>query len=124
MVRQQLVENLDRGQANAALSLGMTELAAFRLIVLPQAFRTVIPPLGNLLIAMIRNSAIVGASLLALPDLMKQARIIESRTFQTHAAFLWAALGYLLLTALALMAFAANSLMCRLALGGGSIDPA
>jgi His/Glu/Gln/Arg/opine family amino acid ABC transporter permease subunit len=87
-----------RGQIEASLSLGFTYAATLRQIVLPQAFRTVIPPLGSLVIAMIKNSAIIGVSLLALPDLLKEARIIQSRTFQTDETFLWAAVGYLLLT--------------------------
>ena len=66
--------------------------------MLPQAFRTVISPLGSLIIAMIKNSAIIGVSLLALPDLLKQARIVQSRTFETDETFFWAAVGYLLLT--------------------------
>ena len=69
-----------------------------REIVLPQAFRTVIPPLGSITIAMVKNSAIVGASLLALPDLLKQARVVNSNTFQTTESFFWAAVGYMLLT--------------------------
>ena len=68
-----------------------------RRIILPQAFRTVIPTLGSLIIAMVKNSAIVGASLLALPDLLKESRVIQSETAQTEA-FLWAAAGYLLVT--------------------------
>lgn len=87
-----------RGQIEAALSLGFTQSQALRRIVLPQAFRTVIPPLGSITIAMIKNSAIIGASLLALPDLLKQARIVNSNTFQTTESFFWAAVGYLLLT--------------------------
>ena len=86
-----------KGQIDAALSLGLTYPRAMRRIVLPQAFRTVIPTLGSLIIAMIKNSAIVGASLLALPDLLKESRVIQSETAQTEA-FLWAAAGYLLLT--------------------------
>jgi His/Glu/Gln/Arg/opine family amino acid ABC transporter permease subunit len=87
-----------RGQIEASLSLGFTYPATLRRIVLPQAFRTVIPPLGSLVIAMIKNSAIIGVSLLALPDLLKEARIIQSRTFETDETFLWAAVGYLMLT--------------------------
>jgi His/Glu/Gln/Arg/opine family amino acid ABC transporter permease subunit len=90
-----------RGQIEASLSLGFSYPATLRRIVLPQAFRTVIPPLGSLIIAMIKNSAIIGVSLLALPDLLKQARIIQSRTFETNEAFFWAAVGYLLLTGIA-----------------------
>ena len=70
----------------------------------PQAFRTVISPLGSLIIAMIKNSAIIGVSLLALPDLLKSGRQIQSRTFETNEAFFWAAVGYLMLTLLATVA--------------------
>jgi His/Glu/Gln/Arg/opine family amino acid ABC transporter permease subunit len=87
-----------KGQIEAALSLGFSQTETMRRIVLPQAFRTVIPPLGSITIAMIKNSAIVGASLLALPDLLKQARIVNSNTFQTTESFFWAAVGYMLLT--------------------------
>jgi ABC-type amino acid transport system permease subunit len=56
---------------------------------------------------MIKNSAIVGASLLALPDLLKQARVVNAATFETNASFFWAAVGYLLLTATVTVAFRA-----------------
>jgi glutamate transport system permease protein len=92
------VFSVSRGQIEASLSLGFTYGATLRRIVLPQAFRTVISPLGSLIIAMIKNSAIIGVSLLALPDLLKSARVIQSRTFETNEAFFWAAVGYLLLT--------------------------
>ena len=96
---------VSRGQSEAALSLGFSDAETLRRIVLPQAFRTVIPPLGSITIAMIKNSAIIGASLLALPDLLKEARIVQSRTFETDEAFFWAAVGYLLLTVTATLAF-------------------
>jgi glutamate transport system permease protein len=99
------VTAVSRGQIDAGLSLGFTYPVVLRRIVLPQAFRTVIPPLGSITIAMIKNSAIVGASLLALPDLLKEARIVNSNTFQTTEAFFWAAVGYLLLTATATVVF-------------------
>jgi glutamate transport system permease protein len=92
------VFSVDKGQIDAALSLGFSYRETLGRIVLPQAFRTVISPLGSLTIAMIKNSAIIGVSLLALPDLLKEARIVQSRTFQTDEAFFWAAVGYLLLT--------------------------
>ena len=94
-----------RGQIDASLSLGFTYPQTLRRVVLPQAFRTVIPALGSLVIAMIKNSAIVGVSLLALPDLLNQARIVNSQTFQTDEVFFWAAVGYLLLTLTATLAF-------------------
>jgi glutamate transport system permease protein len=99
------VTAVSRGQIEAGLSLGFTYPTVLRRIVLPQAFRTVIPPLGSITIAMIKNSAIVGASLLALPDLLKEARIVNSNTFLTTESFFWAAVGYLLLTATVTVAF-------------------
>ena len=101
------VAAVSAGQMDAGLSLGFSYREVLRRIVLPQAFRTVIPPLGSITIAMIKNSAIVGASLLALPDLLKEARIVNSNTFQTTEAFFWAAVGYLLLTATATVIFRA-----------------
>jgi aspartate/glutamate/glutamine transport system permease protein len=93
-----------KGQIEAALSLGLGYPQTMRYVILPQAFRTVIPHLGSLTIAMIKNSAIVGVSLLALPDLLHQARLVNSRTFATHETFFWAAVGYLILTLLATVA--------------------
>ena len=92
------VFSVGKGQIEASLSLGFSYAETPRRIVLPQAFRTVISPLGSLMIAMIKNSAIIGVSLLALPDLLKQARIVQARTFQTDETFFWAAVGYLILT--------------------------
>jgi His/Glu/Gln/Arg/opine family amino acid ABC transporter permease subunit len=92
------VFSVGKGQIEASLSLGFSYAETLRRIVLPQAFRTVISPLGSLTIAMIKNSAIIGVSLLALPDLLKQARIVQARTFETDETFFWAAVGYLILT--------------------------
>jgi His/Glu/Gln/Arg/opine family amino acid ABC transporter permease subunit len=94
-----------RGQIDAALSLGLPYSRVMRLIIIPQAFRTVIPALGSLVIAMIKNSAIVGASLVALPDLLKQTREVQADTFQTNEVYFWGAVGYLLLTVTATLAF-------------------
>jgi aspartate/glutamate/glutamine transport system permease protein len=90
-----------KGQIDASLSLGLDYPRTMRYVILPQAARTVIPHLGSLTIAMIKNSAIIGVSLLALPDLLHQARLVNSRTFATHETFFWAAVGYLILTLLA-----------------------
>ncbi len=103
-----------KGQIEASLSLGFSYGETLRRIVLPQAFRTVISPLGSLIIAMIKNSAIIGVSILALGDLLKQARIVQSRTFETNEAFFWAAVGYLILTLAA--TFAIRSLEKRYAI--------
>ncbi|MDQ3986696.1 MAG: amino acid ABC transporter permease [Actinomycetota bacterium] len=96
---------IGKGQLEAAQSLGFTFGKSLRKIILPQAFRTVIPPLGNLMIAMIKNSAIIGASLVTIrPDLLKTARIIQNNTFKTTETFFWAGVGYLILTLTATLA--------------------
>ena len=86
-----------KGQIEASLSLGFSYRETLRRIVLPQAFRTVIPPLGSLTIAMIKNSAVIGGAL-AVGDLLHAARKVNSGTYQTNEAFFWAAVGYLILT--------------------------
>ena len=98
------VFSVSKGQIEAALSLGYTYRQTLRRIVFPQAFRTVISPLGSLIIAMIKNSAIIGVSLLALDDLLKTARTVGSRGFEYTEAFFWAAVGYLILTVTATLA--------------------
>jgi len=98
------VFSVSKGQIEASLSLGFGYPETLRRIVLPQAFRTVISPLGSLIIAMIKNSAILGGSILALDDLLKTGRVIQSRTFETIPSFVWAASGYLILTGLATVA--------------------
>ena len=98
------VFSVGKGQIEASLSLGFTYPQTMRRIILPQAFRTVISPLGSLIIAMIKNSAILGGSILALDDLLKTGRVIASRSFEVIPAFVWAAAGYLILTGLATLA--------------------
>ena len=107
------VFSVGRGQIEAALSTGMTYRQALRHVVIPQAVRSVIPPLGSLVIAMIKNSAIIGVALGLADDLLKEARQINARTFQTNEVFFWAAVGYLLLTVTA--TFAVRYLERRLA---------
>jgi len=99
------VFSVGKGQIEAALSLGLTYPRTMRRIILPQAFRTVIPALGSLVIAMIKNSAIVGGSLVALPDLLNRTRKIQSQTGQADEVYFWGAVGFLLLTLTATLAF-------------------
>jgi len=101
-----------KGQIEAGLSLGLSYRRVLSQIVIPQAVRSVIPPLGSLVIAMIKNSAIIGAVFALADDLLKEARLVNSATFQTNEVFFWAAVGYLLLTVTA--TFAVRSLERRL----------
>ena len=89
------LESLAKGQTEAARSLGLSWLQMMRLVLLPQALRLTIPPLGNLFVALIKNTAL--ASAVAVPELLHQAEVIEGRTFNPQI-FLIAGLMYLLLT--------------------------
>ncbi len=92
------VFSVSRGQIEAALSLGLPYSRVMRLIILPQAARSVIPTIGSLVLAMIKNSAIVGGSIVALDDLLHNTRRIASDTAQYNPAFFWGAVGFLILT--------------------------
>ena len=55
------INSVSAGQAEAARAIGLTFTQSLRQVVLPQAFRTVVPPLGSVIIAMVKNTAVVGA---------------------------------------------------------------
>ncbi len=90
------VLSVDRGQRDAARALGLSYLQTQRHVVLPQAIRTVLPPLGNLGIALIKNSALVSS--IALADLLYVSDLVQSRTFRTFEVFTAVIVFYLSLT--------------------------
>jgi polar amino acid transport system permease protein len=79
----------------------MTRAQAMRRIILPQALRIVIPPIGNDTISMLKFTSLV--SVLALPDLLYSAQMIYSRTYQTIPLLLVATFWYLILSTLLTM---------------------
>lgn len=90
------IESIDKGQTEAARSLGMSAAQAMRKIIIPQAFVRMIPPLGNEFIALIKNSALV--SLLTIHDLMHEGQKIISVSYRSLEVYLVIALIYLVLT--------------------------
>ncbi|GAB5097398.1 amino acid ABC transporter permease [Caballeronia sp. LP006] len=90
------IQSVDRGQMEAARSIGMSAGQAMRAIILPQAVVRMIPPLGNEFIALIKNSALV--SLLTIDDLMHEAQKIISVSYRSLEVYLVVALVYLVLT--------------------------
>ena len=90
------IQSVDRGQNEAARSLGMSAGQAMRKIIIPQAVVRMIPPLGNEFIALIKNSALV--SLLTIHDLMHEGQKIISVTYRSLEVYLAVALIYLVLT--------------------------
>lgn len=90
------IQAVSSGQGEAAATLGMTRGQALRRVILPQALRIVIPPIGNDTISMLKFTSLV--SVLALPDLLFSAQMIYSRTYQTVPLLLVATFWYLILT--------------------------
>lgn len=90
------IQSIDRGQMEAARSLGMPYGTAMREIVIPQAAIRMIPPLGNEFIALIKNSSLV--SLLTIADLMHEGQKIISTSYRSLEVYLAIALIYFVLT--------------------------
>lgn len=87
-----------KGQSQAAISLGMTRLQAFRRITLPQALRIIVPATGNQVILMLKTTSLV--SVIALPELLYSAQNIYARTFEVIPLLIVASLWYLLMCSL------------------------
>jgi len=90
------IQSVEKGQIEAAQSTGMTHGQIMRYIVLPLAFRRIIPPLGNEFIAMLKDSSLV--SVIALEDLMRRGQLLGSRTFRYFEVLLAVTVMYLVLT--------------------------
>lgn len=90
------LDAVDKGQLEAAAALGMTPSVTMRLVLLPQAFRIVIPPLGNEFNLMMKNTTLL--SVIGLQEMFLTAQSINSRTFKTFEIFLVAGCYYLFLT--------------------------
>ena len=90
------IQSVDRGQTEAARSIGMSSGQAMRAIILPQAVVRMVPPLGNEFIALIKNSALV--SLLTIHDLMHEGQKIISVSYRSLEVYLAIAVVYFILT--------------------------
>ncbi|SQG00794.1 amino acid ABC transporter permease [Paucimonas lemoignei] len=89
------ISSVDRGQWEAAASIGMTRGQAMRRAILPQAARTALPPLGNSFISLVKDTAL--AATIQVPELFRQAQLITARTFEIFTMYLAAALIYWIL---------------------------
>jgi len=90
------IQSIDKGQMEAARSLGLSYSQSMRRIIIPQAFRRMLPPLGNEFIAMIKESSLV--STIALYDLLRTGQQIISSTFRYMEVFVLVGIIYLFLT--------------------------
>ena len=87
------IEALHKGQLEAALSVGLTPVKAMRWVILPQAIRIVVPPLGNFAVGLLKDTAV--CSIIATPELMLRAKDLTSWYFMPMHLYVLAALFYL-----------------------------
>ncbi|MGJ7919199.1 amino acid ABC transporter permease [Neobacillus sp. LXY-4] len=90
------IQSIDNGQMEAARSLGMNHVQAMRYVILPQAVKRMIPPLGNEFVTLIKESSL--AAVIAAPELMYWGRAMAGQYFRVWEPYLLAALIYLVLT--------------------------
>jgi polar amino acid transport system permease protein len=88
------IQSIEHGQMEAARSLGMSYFQAMRYVILPQAIRVILPPLGNDFIAMLKDSSLI--SVLAVRDLTQLGKLNRSRTVRTFET--WNTVTYLYLS--------------------------
>lgn len=88
--------SVDNGQKEAAEALGLRPTQVLRKVILPQAMRAIIPPTGNQVVGMLKNTSLV--SVLGAADLLHSAQVIYSMNFQTIPLLIVASLWYLVLT--------------------------
>lgn len=90
--------SVDEGQREAAYSLGMSPLFTFNRILLPQAMRVIIPPMGNELISMLKNTSLL--SVIAVLELYTQASLISSQNLRQVELLVVVSIWYLFMTSL------------------------
>ena len=90
------IQSVEAGQVEAAKALGLSRFQRFRLIVLPQAIRIILPPLGNDFVAMVKDSSLV--SVLGVADITQMGKIYASGSFRFFETYSIVAYVYLILT--------------------------
>jgi polar amino acid transport system permease protein len=105
------IHSVDPGQVEASRSLGLSYLQTMRKVVLPQAFRRMLPPFVNESVALLKFSSL--ASVLGVADLTYQAQVVSTTTFRPIEVFTVIALVYLVLCTF--LSYCARRLELRLA---------
>jgi polar amino acid transport system permease protein len=90
------IQSIPKGQSEAAAALGMSRPQALRHVILPQAFRVILPPIGNEFIALLKDSSLV--SIIAVADLLRRGREFASESFAYFETYTVIALVYLVIT--------------------------
>lgn len=90
------IQSIDKGQMEAARSLGMGYVQAMRRIILPQTFRRLLPPMVNEFAAMTKDTSL--AMVVGIVELMKASQQQQSQSFRVAETYVWTAVGYLIVT--------------------------
>ena len=90
------IQAIDEGQMEAGRSLGMTWVQTMRYIIVPQAFKNIVPPLGNEFIALLKDSSLV--SVIGFEELTRRGQLIIARTYGSLEIWLSVAIIYLVMT--------------------------
>lgn len=90
------IQAIDEGQMEAGRSLGMTWVQTMRYIIVPQAFKNIVPPLGNEFIALLKDSSLV--SVIGFEELTRRGQLIIARTYGSMEIWITVALIYLVMT--------------------------
>ena len=90
------IQSIPKGQMEAARSLGMNYVQAMRYVVLPQAIRVILPPVGNEFITLLKDTSLV--SVVGVPDLTREGRLFMASTFIATDTWIMVALLYLIMT--------------------------
>ena len=90
------IQSIDKGQMEAARSLGMDYVRSMRFVILPQAFRRIIPPLVNEFIMLIKDSSLLFA--IGFPEMMQRGMAIRARTYRDFEVFIGIAIMYFIMT--------------------------
>ncbi|QEK12661.1 amino acid ABC transporter permease [Crassaminicella thermophila] len=90
------IQSIDKGQMEAARCLGMTHTMAMRYIIIPQAFKNILPALGNEFIVLVKESAIV--SVVGIQDLMYKADTVRGISYRPFTPLIIAAIIYFIIT--------------------------
>jgi len=90
------IQSVDRGQMEAARSLGMNQSLAMRHVILPQAFKRVIPPLGNEFIALLKDTSLL--AVIGVQELTRRGQLYVAVTFASFPTYIGVALIYLVMT--------------------------
>ncbi|MDD6597208.1 amino acid ABC transporter permease [Anaerovibrio sp.] len=90
------IQAIDEGQMEAGRSLGMTWVQTMRYIIVPQAFKNIVPPLGNEFIALLKDSSLV--SVIGFEELTRRGQLIIARTYGSLEIWISVAIIYLVMT--------------------------